>query len=101
MKPINTLPALLFISLLSSPSWSETVDDLVYHYENGQISWKFSFENGKKEGASVSYHENGQIWEKGIYKNGKMEGVWVSYNKDGTVDKEYAGTYKNNVKISD
>ena len=29
MKPINTLVALLFISLLSSPSWSMTLDDLV------------------------------------------------------------------------
>jgi hypothetical protein len=29
MKPINTLLAMLFISLLSSPSWSSTLGDLV------------------------------------------------------------------------
>jgi len=30
MKPINTLLTLLFLSLMSSPSWSETYDELVY-----------------------------------------------------------------------
>ena len=29
MKPIITIITILFISLLSSPSWSETMDDLV------------------------------------------------------------------------
>ena len=29
MKPIKTLLTILVISLLSSPSWSETMDDLV------------------------------------------------------------------------
>ena len=29
MKPINSLLAMLFVSLLSSPSWSVTIDDLV------------------------------------------------------------------------
>jgi len=39
--------------------------------------------------------------EQGSFKNVKEEGVWVSYNKDGTVLKEWTGTFKNSVKISD
>ena len=30
MKSINSLLAILFVSLLSSPSWSETLNDLVF-----------------------------------------------------------------------
>ena len=39
--------------------------------------------------------------QQGSIRNGKLDGPWVSYNKDGTLDKEYTGTYKNGVKISD
>jgi len=54
-----------------------------------------------KEDTWVFYHENGQLWYKGNYENGKKEGAWVSYNADGTVDKEYTGNFKDGVKISD
>ena len=162
MKPMKTLLTLLFISLLSTPSWSVTIGDLVerdglyyekftdapftgevtgnpqgsykngkeegawisYHYNgqlaykgnfkngkeegawisyhvNGQLFSKGNYKNGKEEGAWISYHVNGQLFSKGNYKNGKKEGAWVSYNSDGTVDKEYTGTFKDGVKISD
>jgi len=39
--------------------------------------------------------------EQGSFKNVKEEGARVAYLKDGTVDKEYTGTFKNGVKISD
>jgi antitoxin component YwqK of YwqJK toxin-antitoxin module len=38
---------------------------------------------------------------KGDYKNGKKDGSWVNFNQDGTVNKEYAGTFKDGKKISD
>jgi len=38
---------------------------------------------------------------KGDYKNGKKEGYWESYKLDGTVWKDFNGTYKNGVKVSD
>ena len=37
MKPINKLLTILFILLLSPPSWSETIDDLV---ERGGLYYK-------------------------------------------------------------
>ena len=186
MKPMKTLLTILFISLLSSPSWSATMDDLVFrdglyyekftdvpftgevtgrlqgvikngkeegawvwyyesgelwkklnvkngsiegavvdyhkngqlsykgnykngkrvgeyifYYENGQLQSKGNYKNGGREGAWVSYYEIGQLWNKGNYKNGKRDEVWVSYNKDGTVLKEWTGTFKDGVKISD
>ena len=114
MKLIKTLLTILFISLLSSPSWSMTIDDLVnregLYYQkftdvpfSGNVTGheQGSIENGKREGGWVSYYDNGQLESKGNYKNGKQEGIWVRYEENGTVWKEETGTYKNDVKISD
>ena len=114
MKPINTLLTILFMSLLSSPSWSLTFDDLVKR--DGLYYKKFTdapftgkvtgdehgtMKNRKWDGAWVVYWSNGQLFEKGNYKNGVRDGARVYYHEDGTVDKEYTGTYKDGVKISD
>ena len=114
MKPINTLITILFISLLSSPSWSATIGDLVeregLYYQKftdvpytGEVtgSEQGSFKNGKEEGSWASYWDNGQLMSKGNYKNGKKEGAWYTYNIDGTVRQHATGTYKDGVKISD
>ena len=100
---------------LSTPAWSETMDDLVQkndlfynkfteqHPFSGKVTGKSqgTIKDGKKEGLWVTYHNNGQLASKGEYnKNGKREGSWVHYNEDGTVDDEYTGTFKNGEKIS-
>ena len=114
MKQINTLVTVVFISLLSSPSWSVSSDDLVeregIYYEKftdvpftGKVTGnpQGSFKNGKFDGTWVTYREDGQLRFKGNYKSNKKEGARVSYNKDGTVDALFTGTYKEGVKISD
>ena len=73
----------------------------VTYWKNGQLRSKGNHENGKQEGAFVMYRDNGRLWSKGTWKNDKREGTWADYNKDGTVDKEYAGTFKDGKKISD
>ena len=96
MKHIKTLLTILFISLLSSTSWSVTIDDLVkregIYYEKftnvpftGKLTGREqgSIENGKREGAWISYHENGQLRFEGKYKNGLKDGAWFSYYKKG------------------
>jgi hypothetical protein len=106
MKLIKTLLTILFISLLSSTSWSVTFDDLVerdgIHYEKftdvpftGKITGQEqgSFKNGKKDGTWVSYHKNGQLSGKGNFKNGEMEGAWVRYWDNGQLF--YKGNFKN------
>jgi antitoxin component YwqK of YwqJK toxin-antitoxin module len=37
-----------------------------------------------KEGPWVYYHDNGQLSGKGNYKDGKHDGPWVSYSSDGS-----------------
>jgi hypothetical protein len=98
MKTFTKLITILFISLLSSPSFSETVsmDDLVeigeLYYKKftdtpftGEISGKEngSFKSGKKRGLWKSYFDNGRLWEKGNYKDGKREGLWKKFYKEG------------------
>jgi hypothetical protein len=108
MKPINTLVAILFISLLSSPSWSATLGDLVerngLYYEQftdvpytGEVTGdtQGSFKSGKKDGAWISYWDNGQLSYEGNYKNDKREGVWVSYFDDGTLNRK--GSFTNGI----
>ena len=70
----------------------------VTYHDDGQLSHKGDFKNGKEEGPWVQYYDNGQLYWKGEYKNGKKEGPWESYNDDGQSD-EFTGTYKNDVKI--
>ena len=106
MKLFKTLLTILFISLLSSPSWSVTGDDLVYrndlYYEkftnvpfSGEVTGQEqgSFKNGKRDGAWVFYHQNGQLWYEGNYKNGKEEGAFISYSEYGQLSSK--GNYKN------
>ena len=106
MKLINTLITILFISLLSSPSWSLTLDDLVerdgLYYEKftdapftGEVtgSEQGSFRNGEREGTWVSYWENGQLRFKENYKNGQREGTWVGYFENGQLS--FKENYKN------
>ena len=109
MKLIKTLLTILFISLLSSPSWSVTFGDLVerdgLYYEkftdvpfNGQVTGveQGSFKSGKREGAWIDYWDNGQLWHKGEYKKGKKEGAWVRYHKSGQLNTNV--NYKNGMK---
>ena len=108
MKLIKTLLTILFISLLSSPSWSMTLDDLVeregLYYEkftdvpfSGEVTGKEqgSFRNGEREGAWISYWDNGQLRSKGNWKNNKREGVWFNYVDNGTLDSE--GNFTNGI----
>ena len=72
MKLIKTLLTTLFISLLSSPSWSMTLGDLVEHddlYNEKFTDIPFS--------GSVTGNPQGS------YKNGKEEGAWISYHVNG------------------
>ena len=120
MKPLFIIP-LVLMSLVSFPSWGETMDDLwemngIYHKKHtevpftGEIEGKskvdgvFSsgkFENGKMEGFWFGYYDNGQLNFRGKFKNGKKEGSWEDYNYDGSVWYPGTGTFKNGVKVSD
>ena len=109
MKTLTKLITILFISFLSSPSWSETltIDDLVkregLYYKKftnvpfkGEISGIESgkFKNGKKNGLWEWYYENGQLKGKGNIKNGVMNGSYKSYYENGQLKSK--GYWKDN-----
>ena len=98
MKPIITFITILFITLLSSPSWSETMEDLVkrdgLYYKKftdvpfsgvitGQRNGKIK--KGKRSGLWKIYNENGQLSERVEYKDGKIYGLWEYYYENGQV----------------
>ena len=106
MKPIKTLLTIIFISLLSSSSWSVTLGDLVerdglYYEKFTDIPFtdevtgaeQGSFKDGERDGAWVMYRMNGQLMNKGNWKNNKREGVWFNYFDDGTLDRK--GSFTN------
>ena len=115
MKNFLFIP-LVVMTVVSFPSWGETVDSGDVVMRGGLIYEKFTqtpftgeitglvngkVKNGKKEGIWVFWGENGQLDAKGMYVNNRNEGYWVHYLEDGTLNKYLTGTYKNGVKVSD
>jgi len=105
---ILALPlTIIFLSLLSSPSWSETVtmDDLVQrgglYYEKfmdvpftGEVSGEVTgkIKDGTKEGYWRKYYDNGQLRSKGNFLKGTEDGPWEGYHRNGEL--WYKGYYK-------
>ena len=107
MKTLFLFP-ILFLSLISTPCFSETMGELVkrdgLYYEKfsktpftGNVTGKEKgrIKDGKKEGEWVGYWGNGQLMSKVGFKNGKEEGEWIIYYSNGQVREK--GIYKNGV----
>jgi len=107
MKTLFLFP-ILFLSLISTPCFSETMGELVkrdgLYYEKssktpftGKVTGKEqgNINDGKKEGEWVGYWSNGQLMSKVSFKNGKEEGEWIIYYSNGQVREK--GIYKNGV----
>lgn len=107
MKQMITLITILFISLLSSPSWSKTltIDDLVkredLYYKKftdipftGKVTGleNGTFRKGNRNGEWLTFYENGQLKFKRNYKYGKPVGLWEQYHSNGQLKKR--GIYK-------
>ena len=110
---MKILLTILFLSLLSSPSWSASGDIVIFDdlvERKGLYYKKFSvfpfsgkgfgivgngsIKNGKKEGRWFGYWvANGQLKYTSNYKNGKKEGKWRSWHLNGQLD--FKGNYKN------
>ena len=109
MKSLFIIP-LVLMSLVSSPSWALSIDDLVIraglYYEKftatpftGELDeglQRGSIKNGKKEGSWESYYDNGQLDFKGDYKNGEMDGSFEGYFTTGQL--HIKGNFKNGEK---
>ena len=89
MKYILLLLAMLFASFAVETLAQKLVtkDGLVYqetseepysgerliHYKNGQLHWKISYKDGKKEGLSEVFDNSGKLKSQRTYKNGELE----------------------------
>ena len=63
------------------------------YYENGKVSYRGRYKNGKMHGRGTLYYKNGRVGYKGQYKNGKMHGQGTWYQESGKMG--YKGQYKN------
>jgi hypothetical protein len=63
-------------------------------YENGQLSEKIFYLNGKKEGVAIYWFENGMVWKTNEFANNKLNGYWTAYFKNGK--KSFVKNYLNN-----
>ena len=98
MRIIFAIPFILLISLLSSPSWSETVnvDDLVKRddlYFKKFTDVPFTGETKITEETNVFL---AIVYGDGFFKDGKKEGFWRKYFKDGSLSSRK--TYANGIE---
>ena len=108
MKKLLLIPV-LFLSLLSSPSWGEDYDNLVSR--DGIYYKKFTntpftgrsegkgqglFVYGKREGPWRMFWPNGGLFLKGNWKNGKHDGYFEYYWDNGMLNE--TGHYVNGKK---
>ena len=104
MRTLFIMP-LVLMSLVSFPSWGETIDDLVFYkglyYKKisedpfvvsdipftGEIMGNSngSFINGEQEGLWVYYYGNGNLFKRGYYENGILHGFWEDFSENGTL----------------
>ena len=92
MKSLFIIP-LVLMSLVSSPSWALSMNDLVGNDADGLAYQKFT--------STPFTGKLNRGLQRGSFKNGKKEGYWEYYNQDGSLEKNRTGTYKNGVKVSD
>ena len=74
---------------------------VINFFSNGQLDYKGSFKNGKKEGIWVGYYLDGQLRFKGRYKNGKRHGRWETKTKYGQKKRWQSGMFKDDIRVSD
>jgi antitoxin component YwqK of YwqJK toxin-antitoxin module len=53
------------------------------YYSNGQLRYRGSYKDDKREGLSEYWNENGQLRYRGSYKSGLKHGVQEEYELEG------------------
>lgn len=62
------------------------------YYDNGQISRRKFYKDGKREDVSEYWHENGQLASRSTYKAGKLDGLYEEWYDNGQLG--YRSAYK-------
>jgi antitoxin component YwqK of YwqJK toxin-antitoxin module len=79
-------PILLVILLFPSLALGLEIDDLVErngpwveYQDNGQLSEKGTYKDGRRNGPWVHYWTTGGLWIEENYKDGERDGLFVEY----------------------
>ena len=60
---------------------------LGHQHSFGQLKLELNYKDGVRDGFIRSYYENGNLTSKGYFKNGKEDGLWEYFNEDGSIKK--------------
>ena len=95
---------LLGLAVVSIPSFSETMENLVLrdglYYQlsseqpfSGEITGKNqgSFKDGLRHGVWVHFHDNGEVKSRGGFQDGLKHGSWIGFYENGQLF--YKGRY--------
>ena len=66
------------------------------YFENGNIKFNGTLENGEYNGYGIIYYDNGKIKYKGFLKNGKYNGYGFLFYENGEI--QYDGEWLDNMK---
>ena len=56
-----------------------------FHKDGVTPKYKVNYNNGSREGQSLTYFDNGQLEQEAIFVNDKPHGTVIGYNRDGKV----------------
>lgn len=68
-------------------------------YRDGQLWSEGDFENGLRQGITITYHDNGNKYYEGQYNKNQKTGIWKFYDKNGEFDYEINYTERAKQKI--
>ncbi len=101
---IHRLLMLLGLVVVSSPSFSENMENLVlrdglYYHPSGKQPFsgeitgqnRGSFKGGLRHGVWIHFHDNGEVKSQGGFKNGLKHGSWTGFYENGQLF--YKGHY--------
>lgn len=86
-------------SIVDLSDGQSTVSDKVTEYHpNGNIRMEGKLnENGERDGLWISYYDDGSKWSESYYNNGLKDGHSITFFPNGQV--RYVGEYKNDQKV--
>jgi len=83
---------------LVTPEETSLAGDYIENYPSGKLKMEGKLNaNGNRDGLWISYYENGTKWSESYYDDGSKEGHSLSFFPSGQT--RYIGEYKNDKKI--
>ncbi len=71
----------ILILLYSCSAWQKGEEQ--QFYPSGALKWKYTLEDGKREGKGYTYYEDGSMEQVSHWKNGLKDGTTTSFYRNG------------------